>query len=184
MNAASLMLRSEANQKEVDELHKRLAVLTEDISHKQTLIDRLLKEVDKRSDAIRTCGVEIVQLRRKNKKLNTDKDEMEKQMKAMVEAEKREAAAISEATEQELTNGGELNGRELAQRLHIMQEKYKTEKETQLDIFLPRVVMSALLKKKNFRDSRALTYQVSSLPRRPHLDLLGKQLVRQVLSVA
>ena len=64
MNAASLMLRSEANQKEVDELHKRLAVLTEDISHKQTLIDRLLKEVDKRSDAIRTCGVEIVQLRR------------------------------------------------------------------------------------------------------------------------
>jgi chromosome segregation ATPase len=129
MNAASLMLRSEANQKEVDELHKRLAVLTEDISHKQTLIDRLLKEVDKRSDAIRTCGVEIVQLRRKNKKLNTDKDEMEKQMKAMVEAEKREAAAISEATEQELTKGGDLNGRELAQRLHIMQEKYKTEKE-------------------------------------------------------
>ena len=50
MNAASLMLRSEANQKEVDELHKRLSVLTEDIAHKQTLIDRLLKEVDKRSE--------------------------------------------------------------------------------------------------------------------------------------
>ncbi len=65
----SLGLGQTASQGEVDELHKRLAVLTEDISHKQTLIDRLLKEVDKRSDAIRTCGVEIVQLRRKNKKL-------------------------------------------------------------------------------------------------------------------
>ena len=47
----------------------------------------------------------------------------------MVEAERRESAAISEATEKELTKGGELNGRELAQRLHVMQEKYKTEKE-------------------------------------------------------
>ena len=128
MNAASLMLRSEANQKEVDELHKRLAVLTEDIAHKQTLIDRLLKEVDKRSDAIRTCGVEIVQLRRKNKKLKSDKDEMEKQMKAMVEAERREAAAISQATEDELTKGS-TDPREIAQRLHVMQEKYKTERE-------------------------------------------------------
>ena len=129
MNAASLMLRSEANQKEVDELHKRLSVLTEDIAHKQTLIDRLLKEVDKRSDAIRTCGVEIVQLRRTNKKLTGDKEEMEKQMKAMVEAERREAAAISQATEDELSNGGKLDSRELAQRLHVMQEKFKTERD-------------------------------------------------------
>lgn len=68
-DGGGLGLGKTASQGEVDELHKRLAVLTEDISHKQTLIDRLLKEVDKRSDAIRTCGVEIVQLRRKNKKL-------------------------------------------------------------------------------------------------------------------
>ena len=40
MNAASLMLRSEANQKEVDELHKRLSVLTEDIVSENTKSER------------------------------------------------------------------------------------------------------------------------------------------------
>ncbi len=126
---ASASLRGEANQKEVDELHKRLAVLTEDISHKQTLIDRLLKEVDKRSDAIRTCGVEIVQLRRKNKKLASEKDELTKQMKEMVLAEQREARAIQQATTADLSKGNKLDGKELAQRLHVMSEKYKTERE-------------------------------------------------------
>ena len=65
-------------------VHKRLNVLTEDIAHKQELIDRLLKEVDKRSEAIRSCGVEIVELRRKNKaqaqeidKLNSHIENME-----------------------------------------------------------------------------------------------------------
>ena len=69
-------------------------------------------------DAIRTCGVEIVQLRRKNKKMNNEKSEMEKQMKAMVEAERREAQAISQATEDELTKGS-TDPREIAQRLHV-----------------------------------------------------------------
>ena len=73
-------------------------------------------------DAIRTCGVEIVQLRRKNKKMNNEKSEMEKQMKAMVEAERREAQAISQATEDELTKGS-TDPREIAQRLHVRIKK-------------------------------------------------------------
>lgn len=67
--ANSVNARGHPPPEAVRTLHERLSVLTEDISHKQTLIDRLLKEVDKRSEAIRNCGVEIVELRRANKRL-------------------------------------------------------------------------------------------------------------------
>ena len=50
--------------------------------------------------------------------MNNEKSEMEKQMKAMVEAERREAQAISQATEDELTKGS-TDPREIAQRLHV-----------------------------------------------------------------
>ena len=54
--------------------------------------------------------------------MNNEKSEMEKQMKAMVEAERREAQAISQATEDELTKGS-TDPREIAQRLHVRIKK-------------------------------------------------------------
>ena len=114
-----------ATEREVAQLHKRLAVITEDITHKQNLIDRLLKEVDKRSEAIRTCGVEIVQLRRQNKQLEGERNDAQRALKEMQAQESREVEELAKNVDtiQSATP------QELARQLVSLSAKYKAERE-------------------------------------------------------
>lgn len=114
-----------ASDREVAQLHKRLAVITEDISHKQNLIDRLLKEVDKRSEAIRTCGVEIVQLRRANKQLENERNEAARQLKEMQEQESKEVENLAKSVDSVASS----TPQELGRQLVSLSAKYKAERE-------------------------------------------------------
>ena len=114
-----------ATEREVAQLHKRLAVITEDITHKQNLIDRLLKEVDKRSEAIRTCGVEIVQLRRQNKQLESERNDAQRALKELQAQESREVEQLAKNVETVQT----ATPQELARQLVSLSAKYKAERE-------------------------------------------------------
>ena len=114
-----------ASQREVAQLHKRLAVITEDITHKQNLIDRLLKEVDKRSEAIRTCGVEIVQLRRRNKQLEEERNEAQRQLKELQLQESKEVEDLAKS----VNSVSSATPQELGRQLVSLSAKYKAERE-------------------------------------------------------
>ena len=69
---------------------QRLTVLTRDIAHKQTLIDRLMKEVDRRSLAIRSCGVEIVELRRQKLSLMDENVDLRRDLQRFLDKEQEQ----------------------------------------------------------------------------------------------
>ena len=123
-------LNFNAGPDEVRALHERLAVLTEDIAHKQTLIDRLLKEVDKRSEAIRNCGVEIVELRRRNKRLDAERARIESRLADKEREMEAEAKSLMDTADLErfVNGGGRAGGEEMLRRIRVMSQKYKAEK--------------------------------------------------------
>ena len=136
-NAAAASLRGgtpppnfNAGPDEVRTLHERLAVLTEDIAHKQTLIDRLLKEVDKRSEAIRNCGVEIVELRRQNKKVDAERARLALRLADKEREMEAEAKSLMDTTDLDrfANGGGSAGAEELLRRIRVMSQKYKAEK--------------------------------------------------------
>eukprot|EP00164_Ancoracysta_twista_P002438 GFYU01003231.1.p1 GENE.GFYU01003231.1~~GFYU01003231.1.p1 ORF type:complete len:871 (-),score=254.88 GFYU01003231.1:108-2720(-) len=63
------------------QLEQRLIVLTDDIKKKQELIDRLLRDLDERNEVIRQCGVEIMELRKRNKQILAENAELKRQLR-------------------------------------------------------------------------------------------------------
>jgi len=116
-------IMEEDSRKKNQLLQERLGVMTSDLSNKQILIDRLLEEVDKRAEAIRSCGAEIVQLRKANVILAEERDAALAKIREIEENSVREAHALAE-------NAQEIeNLEDLRRRLSLLDKKYAAEKE-------------------------------------------------------
>ena len=90
------------NEKE-EELRKRLSDQLMTIADKERNIEGLQVEVDRRSDAIRSCGEEIVNLRRENVSLGKSRDELGKRLEAKSQSEENEMKRIKRLVEGEFS---------------------------------------------------------------------------------
>ena len=95
-----------------------------EVQAKQDIVDRLLLEVDKRSDAIRKCGDEIVRLRQKNRILDAELRATNTRLQQMKVAEIESAREVARVDVDESDNPGELR-----QKLQVMTSKWAAERK-------------------------------------------------------
>ena len=69
-----------------EELRRNIAHLTAALAEKDASVSNLVKEVDRRTDAIRSCGEEIVKLRRHTKALEDERETLAKKLKIHLRA--------------------------------------------------------------------------------------------------
>jgi hypothetical protein len=117
-----------------EQMQQRILALEREVSNKQVLIDRLLIEVDQRSEAIRNCGAEIVALRKKLSESEFNNAELVKGIKRKKEEDVKEVEKMMDTSRLEgyFTDGGNVEDKraavELLNRLKVMGEKYLKEK--------------------------------------------------------
>lgn len=111
------------NNSQIKPLQERLAIVTSDLHNKQTLIDKLLEDIDKRSEAIRVCGREIVDLRKANEKLAHAKDIAEAKLRAIENENAKDAVALA----QEVQGVSDVD--DLRRRVVLLSRKYASERK-------------------------------------------------------
>lgn len=128
--------RAASRQEHVDRseamsaLEERFALLAADNSSKQSLIDRLIAEVDSRSDALRACGQEIVELRKAKSELTMELDTARNRL---AEAEADLENEVSELAEsQNLESLTDMV--ELRRRVTLFGAKYVAERSRNGDL--------------------------------------------------
>ena len=104
-------------------MRQQLKTLNDEVVHKQSLVDRLLNEVDRRTDAIKSCGAEIVDLRQQNKVLTQESVDLRTKLTAYVEKERRQEADIATALDR--VNEGRNTG-QLSKQFALLNEKYQS----------------------------------------------------------
>ncbi|GMH84092.1 hypothetical protein TL16_g09812 [Triparma laevis f. inornata] len=112
-----------------DELRKNIAHLTAGLAEKDASVENLVKEVDRRTDAIRSCGEEIVKLRRHNKALEDEREELAKTLSQKEAVEKQEMERIAQLVQNEV--GSQQVPSALLNQMRILTHKF-TEAQMQL----------------------------------------------------
>ena len=75
---------------EDDALKMRVQLLTDNLAQKQAAVEDLSSNVDRHAHALRTCGEEIVQLRRQKLAVEAERDRLAEHIRARRESEKRD----------------------------------------------------------------------------------------------
>ena len=88
------------SQKE-EEMRRTIAVLTEQVASKGMHVSNLMKEIDRRTEAIRSCGEVIVKLRGENKELSDGKAALASKIDGAAAKEEREMARIESLVREE-----------------------------------------------------------------------------------
>lgn len=85
-----------------EELRRNIAHLTRALASKDSVVSNMVKEVERRSDAIRSCGEEIVKLRRTNSALDKERHELSSRLSEVSQTEEVEMSRIVSLVQSEL----------------------------------------------------------------------------------
>ena len=105
----------------IRKVEQHLAAFAKDSASKQALIDRLLRELDTRRDAINDCGLDIVELRQQNTILEDENARLNEQVKRYIESVDDDAGVDD-------VDVSKMNVHEAKQRLVLVTRRYKSEK--------------------------------------------------------
>lgn len=111
-------------------------------------LEWLLKEVDKKDDVIRRCGVEIIELRTQGAQLAAHNGDL----RAMLEKEKAAAGMLDRQAEADDWAG--LSQAELLQRSRILRQKYRGERQANEKLVLKLQLLQNAVMKKNAAEDR------------------------------
>ncbi|GMH86580.1 hypothetical protein TrST_g13892 [Triparma strigata] len=112
-----------------EELRRNIAHLTAALAEKDASVSNLVKEVDRRTDAIRSCGEEIVKLRRHTKALEDERETLAKKLSEKERQEEQEMGRIAQLVQ------GEVGSQQVPEAL-LNQMRILTHKFTEAQMLL------------------------------------------------
>jgi len=122
------------NEKE-SELRLRISDQSRVLSDKDRTIENLLGEVDRRSDAIRSCGEEIVNLRRESQSLSKSNSDLSNRLEAKSKTEEREMKRIKQLVETEFSDLSSHNvPPSLLNQMRILTHNFQAQAKTVSDL--------------------------------------------------
>eukprot|EP01135_Chromosphaera_perkinsii_P006652 Nk52_evm54s554 gene=Nk52_evmTU54s554 len=133
-----------------EEFNRKLMTLTQDIEQKQTLINRLMREVDERTDAIKRLGKDIITLREQNVSLVNQNAEL----KTTIKEKDAATHTIIESTDLD-----SLDYDELVERYVILSQKYQLEARHSQEYQVRLENVQNTLIKKNDLEKRHMVLQ-------------------------
>eukprot|EP00294_Goniomonas_avonlea_P000824 CAMPEP_0114539082 /NCGR_PEP_ID=MMETSP0114-20121206/49_1 /TAXON_ID=31324 /ORGANISM="Goniomonas sp, Strain m" /LENGTH=979 /DNA_ID=CAMNT_0001723163 /DNA_START=50 /DNA_END=2986 /DNA_ORIENTATION=- len=156
------------------ELVETLKLLRRDVSTKNQLLTRNQKDLDARNEALRKCGVEIMELRQHNKQVLIDKENLQKEILQRDALQEEAASGDLEA----------LDRTELEQRLHLLAQSYKQE-QARYSALLERMqgMHKELLSMQGLRD-KYKTLQEAHMAQASHIQSMQGQLGKMEQYVA
>jgi hypothetical protein len=112
------------------------------------LVERLLKEIDEKTDVIRRCGVEIIELRKQGAQLAAHNSDL----RTLLEQEKTVAAVFDRRSEQD--DWGSLKQAELLERSQILRQKYRGELQANEKLVQKLQLLQNAVMKRNAAEER------------------------------
>jgi hypothetical protein len=136
------------SQKE-EELRRQISSLSRTITDRDAAAARLTAEVEKRTQAIRGCGEEIVRLRSTAKEATLERDDLAARLKDIVETEKKEMARIYKLVKSDDPHG--TPDPALLNQMRILTTRYQQQSSDLREAMAANENLSGIIKSQEYQ---------------------------------